>query len=62
MYPTKLVLFCRYVGNLMTSVPFPTFMRPRVQMQIGNEKIVFSLPVQTPLPLRSATQPSGIKS
>ena len=37
----------------MTSVPFPTFVRPRVQMQIGNENIIFSLPVQTPLPLRS---------
>lgn len=42
----------RYVGNLMNSVPLPTFIRPRVQMQLGNETIIFSLPVQTPLPLR----------
>ena len=42
----------RYIGNLMLEVPFPSMMRPRVQMQIGNEMILFSLPVQTPLPLR----------
>ncbi|CAI8047300.1 C-myc promoter-binding protein [Geodia barretti] len=41
----------RYIGNLMLDAPFPTMERPRVQLFIGCEQIVFSLPVQTPLPL-----------
>ena len=47
-----LLVGCRFVGNLMLEVPFPTLVRPRIQMHIGSESIVFSLPVQTPLPLR----------
>lgn len=42
----------RYVANLMFHVPFPTVERPRVLLLIGPETIVFSLPVQTPLPMR----------
>ena len=46
------VMVCRYISNLMLDVPFPTMERPRVLMVIGTVHIVFSLPVQTPLPLR----------
>lgn len=45
----------RYIGNLMQDVPFPTSERPRVQTSLGSEQIVFSLPVQTPLPLSVPT-------
>lgn len=45
----------RYIANLIFDVPFPTSLRPRVQMQIGPEKIVFSLPVRTPLPMGVST-------
>ena len=41
----------RYIANLFTDVPFPTPRRPRVQMQMGPESIVFSLPIRTPLPM-----------
>ncbi|XP_019856639.1 PREDICTED: C-myc promoter-binding protein-like isoform X2 [Amphimedon queenslandica] len=41
----------RYVANLMFHVPFPSVERPRVLLLIGPETIVFSLPVQTPLPM-----------
>lgn len=41
----------RYIANLFTDVPFPTPRRPRVQLQIGPESIVFSLPIRTPLPM-----------
>ena len=45
------VVVIRYIANLFTDVPFPTPRRPRVQMQIGPESIVFSLPIRTPLPM-----------
>eukprot|EP00117_Sycon_ciliatum_P047411 scpid14244/ scgid0969/ C-myc promoter-binding protein; DENN domain-containing protein 4A len=45
----------RYISNFMSDVPFPSPKRPTVLMQLGNESIVLSQPVKTPLPMSGAT-------
>ncbi|KRX99619.1 C-myc promoter-binding protein [Trichinella pseudospiralis] len=41
----------RYISFLMFEVPFPTFLRPRVLVELGNERICFDNPEDSPLPL-----------
>ncbi|KRZ74408.1 DENN domain-containing protein 4C [Trichinella papuae] len=44
----------RYISFLMFEVPFPTFLRPRVLVELGNERICFDNPEDSPLPLSGA--------
>uniref|UniRef100_A0A5S6R4X7 UDENN domain-containing protein n=1 Tax=Trichuris muris TaxID=70415 RepID=A0A5S6R4X7_TRIMR len=44
----------RYISFLMFEVPFPTFRRPRILLQLGDEKIFFDNPEDSPLPLSGA--------
>ncbi|KFD65302.1 hypothetical protein M514_22462 [Trichuris suis] len=51
----------RYISFLMFEVPFPTFRRPRVLVQLGNEKICFDNPEDSPLPLSGANYTDFLK-
>ncbi|VDP01248.1 unnamed protein product [Soboliphyme baturini] len=44
-----------YITYLMLEVPFPTSKRPRVLVQLGNERICFDNPEDSPLPLTGAS-------
>lgn len=45
----------RYISHLMYEVPFPTQRRPRIMVQMGNERILFDNPEDSPLPVNGAS-------